>query len=749
MNRTDVARAPVQVVLLWHQHQPGYGNPRAGRPILPWVRLHATKDYLDMAEAVLERPGLAVTINVVPSLLEQLAAAAAGVRDPELDLALADPATLDDAARRTMLARLTIVPSWARARFPALERFARRRESGVGGAAVLADEEVVDLAVLHTLAWIDPRFYLRDALAPLVARAESAGAFTIADRDAVLAEVGALVAAVLPRHRALVAPGSRAEISVTPAYHPILPLLCDTDTARRAMPQVPLPATRFAHPEDALAHLRASRRVGANAFGRAPQGLWPSEGSVSPEVVRLAGEAGFRWMGSDAEVLGRSRPAGGGGLGPWAHARPWRLAEGGPWLFFRDRELSDKIGFAYSKWPAADAVADALARLAHLRDTWSGPGPARLFIALDGENCWEWYPNDGNEFLARFYDALTTTPWIETRTPSEIVADVEADGTGGTLEHLHTGSWIEANFRIWIGHPEKNRAWDAIARTRAMLAEAFPEDASGPPDAAFWDGVEPVWGEDLRGRPPGAADGAGGADDRAERRRQAWRHLLVAEGSDWCWWYGDDHFTADKATFDRILREHLMRAFELAERAVPTEFYTAFGIARAGEERKPPTSLVAPRVSGRVGHYYEWTGAGVWRPAGAGGAMHGGRRVLAIHHGFDEEKLFVRVDLEGASSGMTVGLEFVEPTGFRMEVSTEGARSVGADGAPIANAEAALDVIAEFAVPFASLGVEPGFRVSFVITVREADHVVASAPEDAPIIVETPGPNVGVRYWSV
>lgn len=747
MTRAGGAPAPVQVILLWHQHQPGYGNPRAGRPVLPWVRLHATKDYLDMAEAVLERPDLAVTINLVPSLLEQLAAAAAGVGDPELDLARAEPASLDDAARRTMLARLTIVPTWARARFPALEHFARRREAGAADPSLLTDDEAVDLAVLHALAWIDPRFHARPALAPLVARggAVPGGGFTRAERDVVHAEAQALIGAVLPRHRALLAPGTRAEISVTPAYHPILPLLCDTDVARRAMPAVPLPATRFAHPGDALAHLKASRRVAANAFGHAATGLWPSEGSVSPEVVRLAGEAGYRWMGSDAEVLYRSTPAGGGGFAPWAHARPWRLAEGGPWMFFRDRELSDKIGFAYSRWPAVDAVADVLARLAHLRDTWPGPGPARLFVALDGENCWEWYPDDGNEFLARFYDALTSTPWIETKTPSEVIAEVEADGTGGTLDTLHSGSWIEANFRIWIGHPEKNRAWDAVARTRAMLAEAFPEDVAGPPDSAFWDGVEPVWGEDLRGQPP---EDPG---DRAERRRQAWRHLMVAEGSDWCWWYGDDHFTADKATFDRILRDHLIRAHVLAERAVPADFRTAFGVARVSEDRRVPTALVAPKVSGRLGHYYEWNGAGVWRPAGAGGAMHGGRRIVAILHGFDEKTLFVRADLEHVAATTSVGLEFLEPPGFRIEIAAgpgQAPLSTDPSGAPIAGAAAALETLAEFSLPFASLGVEPGFRVTFVITVRKDGHVVESAPEHSPIVVEAPGPNVGMGYWS-
>jgi alpha-amylase/alpha-mannosidase (GH57 family) len=732
-------RPPVELILLWHMHQPGYGSPRAGRPILPWTRLHATKDYLDMVETVLERPTLAVTFNVVPSLLEQLAAAAAGVGDPELDLAHADPASLDDDARRGLLGRLTIVPPWARHRFPALERFARRREGGTGATPALRDSEALDLTVLHALAWIDPRFYDRVALAPVVRRAEAGTGFTLAEREDVLAVARELIGEVIPRYAALVAPGSRCEISVTPAYHPILPLLCDTDAARRAMPHVPLPAIRFAHPEDAAAHLAASRRVAAHAFGRAPTGLWPSEGSVSPEVA------------------GRSRPAGGGGFGAWAHARPWRLAGGGPWMFFRDRELSDKVGFAYATWPAADAVADFLARLAALRDAWTGPGPARLFVALDGENCWEWYPNDGNDFLARFYDTLLATPWLRLRTPSDVLAEPDLESTGGTLEHLHSGSWIEANFRIWIGHPEKNRAWDAVARCRAMLGDAFPEDAAGPPEAAFWDGVEPVWGEDLGGAaaplPPGegSALAAEPPAARAERRRQAWRHLLVSEGSDWCWWYGEDHFTSDKATFDRILRDHLARAYELAGREVPSELRTAFGVARVTEERTAPSAYISPQPDGRLAHFYEWQGAGRWRPAGAGGAMHGGRRVEAVFFGFDEERLSVRVDLAGESPGTTIALEFTAPAGVRLEIARRAEAPIRAslpDDAPLDGAAAAWDDVAEFSIPFRALGVAPGARVAWVVTVREGGHVVENAPDSTALSIEAPGPETRAAYWS-
>lgn len=720
----DSAHEPLQVLLLWHMHQPGYGSPRAGRPLMPWVRLHATKDYLDMAERVLRRPNLAVTVNVVPSLLEQLAAADAGVGDPEWDLTTASIDALDHEQRATLLTRLSIVPTWARARFP---RFAQPR-------AAANDADLVDLRTLHALAWIDPTLYAHTALAPIVARAEAGEALGHEDGSAVVAASATLLSEVIPRLRALAA-HPRSEVSVTPYYHPILPLLVDGTSARRAMPHVPLPAERFRHAEDARAQLAASRRCASAVLGPVPLGLWPSEGSVSPEVVALAGEAGYRWLGTDVEVLYRSQGA--GIEGPWAHARPWRVGEGGPLLFFRDRELSDKVGFAYSKWPAGDAVADVMARIEALRDAWKGPGSARLFIALDGENCWEYYPDDGHDFIERLYDALEATPWLTTTTPGRVVAEAgpRGDVPGvGHIDTLHSGSWIEANYRIWIGHPEKNAAWDALARTRRTVGEAFGGNASAaPPDDAFWSGHEPVWGEDLGGTAPSTDD---------ERRRQAWRHVMIAEGSDWFWWFGDDHFTADKALFDRLLREHLARAYELAGRDVPQELLTAIASGAVQEVHEEPRGPLAPDISGRLTHYYEWDGAGIWRPAGAGGAMHGGRRIQAIRYGFDDTMLYVRVDVVDPGSKARLELEFDSPTPTHVAIDHGATKDASAE------VQIAWDRVAEAAIPLAKIGARPGERVRWLALLREGGHVVECAPEGQPLEIEIPGPDFQAKHWS-
>jgi alpha-amylase/alpha-mannosidase (GH57 family) len=688
---------------------------------MPWVRLHATKDYLDMAERVLRRPNLAVTVNVVPSLLEQLAAADAGAGDPEWDLTRAALESLDDEGRATLLTRLSIVPGWARARFP---RFAVPR-------AASSDADLLDLRALHTLAWIDPTLYALPALATVVERAQRGEPLGSEDGAALVAASGTLLSEVVPRLRALAA-HPHSEVSVTPYYHPILPLLVDTESARRAMPQVPLPKARFRHPEDARAQLAAARRCAQAVLGHDTIGLWPSEGSVSPEVARLAAEVGYRWLGTDVEVLYRSQ--GKGIEGAWAHARPWRAGEGGPLFFFRDRELSDKVGFAYSKWPAGDAVADVMARITSLRDQWKGPGPARLFIALDGENCWEYYPDDGHEFIERLYDALEATPWLTTTTPGRVVAETgpRGDVPGvGHIDTLHSGSWIEANYRIWIGHPEKNAAWDALAMTRAMVGDAFGPAA--PPDEAFWDGGGPVWGEDLGGPVPESED---------ERRRQAWRHVMIAEGSDWFWWFGDDHFTADKALFDRLLREHLARAYELAGRDVPQELLTAIASAAVVEVHEEPRAPLAPDISGRLTHYYEWDGAGIWRPAGAGGAMHGGRRIKAIRYGFDDTTLYVRVDVDSPRDGQSLELDFHSPTPAQVLI-THGARVD-----PDAEVQTAWDRLAEIAIPLAKIGARPGERVRWLVLLRDGEHVVECAPEGLPLEVEVPGPDFAARHWS-
>ncbi len=342
-------------------------------------------------------------------------------------------------------------------------------------------------------------------------------------------------------------------------------------------PDLPLPAEPFAAPEDAARQVARAIERHTRAFGAAPAGMWPPEGSVSPEVAEIVARAGIRWLATDESILWHSLPA--AARRRESLYRPWSVetAAGPVAIFFRDRELSDRIGFVYQNWEANQAADDLIARLRRIGREHGGQSVPLVSIILDGENCWESYPDDGAPFLDALYQRLDAATDLRTVTPSEALSRAAAIPT---LADLHTGSWIDADFHIWIGHPEKNRAWELIARTRRALVDSGSTPASHP---------------------------------------AAWESLDAAEGSDWFWWFGEDHYTSDKALFDRLFREHLQAVHDRA--GLPAPAWLGMPVARAAQPAERgdlPLGFVHPQIDGRPTHFYEWHAAGRYR-LGAGG----------------------------------------------------------------------------------------------------------------------------------
>src|SRR5262245_11646407 len=489
---------PVDLVLLWHHHQPDYRHPSDGRSLLPWTRLHASKDYVDMARHVARHPGLKVAFNLVPSLLDQVEAAAAGGADELFDQLARPVASLTPDERRMVAARCAQVPPHALDRWPTLralrervlgrERSAPGRESAPrkdSKPAELSDAELLSLEIWFLLAWIDPMFQEE----PEAARALGAHPrWSEQHRADLLALHGRLAGEVIPTYRALAERG-QVELSTSPYHHPILPLLVDNGSARRARPDLALPSVPFAAPQDAGRQMARALVRHAEAFGARPAGMWPSEGSVSPEVATLAAGLGLRWLASDEAVLWRSLDS---QAERGALYRPWRFATdaGEVALFFRDHALSDRIGFVYQRWDAEEAAADFIAPLRRIAREYRGERPPVVSVILDGENCWEHYPEDGDRFLSALYRSVAGASDIRTRTPSDVLAD---PGASGLLPRLHSGSWIDADFHIWIGHPEKNRAWEQLARAREAIVAAGTTPESAP---AAWEALARAEGSD-------------------------------------------------------------------------------------------------------------------------------------------------------------------------------------------------------------------------------------------------------------
>ena len=707
--------APVDLVLLWHQHQPDYRDPRTGSARLPWARLHASKDYLDMARRLERWPSVKATFNLVPSLLDQIEAVAAGEPD-ELFTQLARPiAELSSEERRGLMWRCAQMAGRAIERWPACRALrdraiAARREP----AGMLGDRDLLRLEIWFLVAWVDPMFHDQ----PEAARAlGDYPRWSERHRDDLIALHLRLAVQVIPAHRALAERG-QVELSTSPYHHPILPLLIDLATARRARPDLALPGEPLAVPEDARWHVERALVRHAERFGARPAGLWPSEGSVSPEVAALAARAGVRWLASDEAVLWASLT--GSERRPGAHYRPWRIAtEGGEVaLFFRDHELSDRIGFVYQSWDPAQAAADFVARLRRIGRDHAGERAPVVSVILDGENCWEHYPEDGNPFLEALYAALDRARDIRTRTPSEVIAD---GAPTSRLTRLHSGSWIDADFHIWIGHAEKNRAWELLARTRRALIEA---------------GATP------------------------ERAPAAWQALYRAQGSDWFWWFGDDHHTDDRPVFDRLFRDLLGTAYEHAGLAAPPALRLPVTRPRRdAASATMPIQFISPTLDGRRTTFYEWEGGGRI-VVGPGTAMHRTPGLVReLHFGFDAERFYLRLDFRaGAPPGADVDLrlEFVEPrpVGLRVRGLVAGERAVereedGADPSPVAGAACRIDTLFELGIPFASLGLAPGDAVALLAQALRDGRPFESYPGEEGLRFSVPDATFESDVWSV
>jgi alpha-amylase/alpha-mannosidase (GH57 family) len=444
--------------------------------------------------------------------------------------------------------------------------------------------------------------------------------FTEKDKSALKAKQAELLAMVLPEYREVAKTG-QIELSTTPFYHPILPLICDSDVARVSNPGTPLPRRAYRHPEDAREQLRRAREFHERVFGCRPVGLWPSEGSVSDQALTIAAEEGFQWFGTDEGVLGRTLNAGffrdGRGLPTNAERlySPLRVQLAGKPMtgLFRDHHVSDLVGFVYSRMGGKEAAADLHGRLRDLGERVPSAQPLTVCVFLDGENAWEYFPGNGREFLREFYGRIQGDQDFRALTASEAIA---AAANVPASPGIFPASWINANFDVWIGHAEDVAAWELLWDAREAYRGAFEAHTKGRPDA-----------------PTAAA------------LQQALESLLAAEGSDWCWWFGPEHSTANDAEFDALYRKHLTAVYIALGHVAPQEL--AKPIKRQPEHalQLAPVGILHVTVDGRDTSYFEWLHAGLYSPERRGGAMHGRTFYLReLRYGFEEERFCVRVD---------------------------------------------------------------------------------------------------------
>jgi len=684
---------PVRLCFLWHMHQPLYRMPGERECFAPWVRLHGIRSYYDFARLPELLPRLRWTVNLVPSLLEQIDAYGEGATDSFREAGLIPAADLAPSHRRFLLRNFfSAHPEQMIGNSARYRELLRKRDeaiSTIGEAEAwrtFTDQDFRDLKVLFRLCWFG--FAAANDYPEIGGWRRQGQGYTDTDSRRVDEIERDILGKLAALYRANWESG-KTEISATPYYHPILPLLIDSDAAREAMPEAVLPA-RYGSEAEARLQIGQALDYLQRRLGKRPEGMWPAEGSVSQRAAELFAEAGIRWIATDEENLYRSdrEQAGAPGItGPWRTGGPGSELR----IVFRNREISDRIGFRYARRPAPDAVEDLLgaARDCVARSTRAEPV---VFVILDGENPWETYPEAGWPFLKALSDRIAADGQVELLTVSEAAA-LQQEGVP-RIGRLAAGSWVNGRFSIWTGGPQKNAAWEALNVTRQAL-----------------------W-----------------ADAAASDNSRALQEILAAEGSDWFWWMDGQFATEHRRNFHDLFQAHLAAAWDAMGRKPPQGLLERFRLIDKFQwAASIPRARIVGQIDGLENSYFEWASAARfhWDEIRAGGTMALGKEpVDTVYVGFAADgSLLFRCD------GPVVAPDEVEIlTGDDFSIRTVlEAPGYAASDAGGGKALAVFRRVIEGRLELGAGWVSPGARFQFRLRLRYGSEWTETRPIRLPV----------------
>ena len=715
------------VVFLWHMHQPYYVNPTTQTAMMPWVRLHSVKGYLDMISVIEDFPGVRVNFNLTPVLLLQIKELIDGkIRDLWMDWARRPAAELEEHEKFAILENFFKI-HWDNLVKPFPRYWELLNKRGLTfyrddvrrGLRYFSTQEFLDLQVWFNLAWCG---YTAERLYPELAELKRKGRnFTEAEKQRVLDIHLEILRLVIAKYRAAEERG-QVELTTTPFFHPILPLIYDSSFAERSLPGRQFPK-RFAWPEDAAAHLTLAVEQHAALFGKPPRGLWPSEGSIAPELIPLMQQCGIEYFCSDEENLFNSLkndPAcGSASVDHLELFQGWRVSYDGAAVnaVFREKPLSDFIGFMAAK---NDPVAAAEHLLSHLRHI-AGLVPedrGLIPLILDGENAWETFADGGEGFLRALYGGLEAAG---ERLRSCTIEDYfRQHPPQKHLSTLHTGSWISSNFDIWIGEEEENRAWDLLGETRAFLQRKI--------DAGTL---------------------------TADAHAAALREIYAAEGSDWFWWYGPDFSTDNDGLFDDLFRLHLKNVYALCGGVAPAALDVPISATRGMPLYRLPERLISPAMGAGSDSFFDWIGAGRYVAGSEQGAMYRAERMVSeIHFGSDERTFFLRVDLRKWQE-LALTVQFHEPAGTVVRTGVLARRGTAEFTVEKPGCERrtrtslVVNDGVKLSLSLADLGLADGASVAFQVRVFRNGIERECYPENAPIQFTLLGADFALQNWIV
>lgn len=713
----------IYLSFLWHHHQPYYRDTVSGEFWMPWVRLHGIKDYFGMAALLDEFPKIKANINLVPSLLKQIQEYIDGSFDRGLFLGRKPAKDLTDADKQYLLDNLFMAnPDNMIGRFQKYKELHSKFQQSSGrplgegkGSQVnpivkeFTEQDFIDLVVLANLAWFHPVLKGKDPLIKsLIIRGRG---FKEEDKQAILDKQIEVLKRIVPMHKKLQDDG-RVEITTTPLYHPILPLLCDMQSARVAMPGAKLPVVNQADfKADARHHVAEAVKIYRHYFGCDPQGMWPAEGSVSPDILPLLVEQGIKWFATDEEILGHT-------LGTWFERDGQGILNNSEPLYkpyyinvnntplnvvFRDQSFSNSVSFQYQRWGQEDAARHFVSQIKANAARANGNEPVLVSVILDGENPWEYYPDNGIVFIRTLYKMLSEDKDIETVRMSDFIKQFPPKAE---LKTIYSGSWINHNFAIWAGDQEDYKGWEYLSRTR----------------------------EAARNHNVSA---------------QAMENIYIAEGSDWFWWFGPEHSSSMDNVFDALFRKNLMNVYLQSGLEVPEYLYTPIKQKKEAEIYTHPWGYLEIKMDGRASDYFEWLAAGHYEPASDPArisTMDYSEKspVKAVYFGFDKVNLFFRIDPVDIKD-IYFTINFLKPRKRKIiihKLSSEGGyfsvydekRNIIGDRFPTVRYNSVIELSCSLEV----LGFKGGDEVELFIELIKGDKPLVAYPGATPIRFKLP-----------
>lgn len=721
----------LNLAILWHMHQPFYKDIWTGKYAMPWVRLHSIKDYYDMVSILEEFPDVHLTFNLVPSLIYQIEDYTNNnAIDGFMEL------TLKPASDLTEDEKIEILQNFFMANWntmikihPRYYELLEKRGLYVSKKEIetsikkFSAQDFLDLQVWFNLAWFDPVFIEKDEF--LKSLEKKGKKFTENEKTTLINKQKEIMNLIVPEYKKLNLSG-QIELTTTPFYHPILPLVYNTDIAKVSLPNSKPLTPAFSNPDDVKIQIEKAIAFHEQRFGKKPDGMWPSEGSISEDIVPLIVDAGIKWIATDEGILMRSLD-----ISPKKEDilyQPYSFIKDGRKIdiVFRDRVLSDLMGFSYSGWDPQIAVKHFISKLYEIRKRLERVEiPPLVTVILDGENAWEYYRNDGRDFLLLFYSELSKDSSIKTTTISEYLSKYPPRCN---LRKLFPGSWINNDFYIWIGHEEDRKAWEYLSKVRNDLVQYQKNQQQ----------------------------------ELLENIKKAWEQIYIAEGSDWCWWYGDDHFTANDEEFDFLYRQHLMNVYNFIGLDIPEELLIPILSDKITPVLYSPKSFIHPEIDGKITNFYEWSGAGRLESIKAGSSMHRSENIIKeIYFGFDVENLYIRIDLNtGIESSLfheiTFEIRFLEPIPYKIYLKIQQNQVIllGKTNEHWAHIQQHniiynLNKILEIKIPFNDLKFKKGNEVMMVVCILKNEEEFERCPARGVVIFTCPSEDFEAIMWQV